>query len=377
MIFFLCEDIWSMGENKGVSSLHRLIELVKQDEEILVLTPRCKVSRFRNRWASYIYHFFIYLFVNIQYIFTAFRIHVHPKSIYVSSSLPSIAGKILSVYYRCPYMQRLYGTFLYPKLGKRLSLLKSYEEVLAFNLNADRYVITDDGTFGDKVAKYFNISDEKVLFLMNGVDKKNPSLKEKKRIEICEKYGIPTNGFLVISVSRLASWKRVDRIIFAMNNLAGNNDVYYLIIGDGEQKGYYESIRKNKNIFFVGAKTYLEVKEYYLSADLFVSMYDFTNLGNPLLEAMSAGLPIITIDNGETKKIYDGNNMVLLEEKKDTELIDDLTEMIIRLKANPKWRKQLGDSAKKFADSNLLSWEERIRVECEELFRLSKGYYEK
>lgn len=363
MILFLCEDIWSMGHNKGVSSLNRIIEVLKRENKIMLLTPEVGCRQLKNRYLEYVYNFLKYICINVSYICQALKMSDKPKMIYVSSPLATVAGKFLSVYYNVPYIQRLYGTFLYKKLGNRFEMLKSYQEVLAFWFEASKYIITDDGTYGDKVAKYFNIPQEKILFLVNGVDKVENIDRNGCRADLCSTYGISKDSFLIISVSRLVSWKRVDRIIKAMNILLQHKDIYYLLIGEGIEKEYYKRISLNDNVIFVGSKTNEELKRYYLAADVFVSMYDLSNLGNPLLEAMSAGIPIITLNNGDTKKVYDGENMILLKVKSDEEIERDLAHEICMLKENATMRKKLQNAAKRYANENLLSWEERIDIE--------------
>lgn len=365
MIVFLCEEIWSMGKNKGVSSLSRLISNITQTNDVEIFTPEINFKSFNNKYIDYIMNGVFYVWVNIKYIIGVLSLNKVPSVIYVSSSLPSPAGKILSMYYSCPYVQRLYGTFLNNKLGNLFEMVKSYQEVLGFSLNATKYVITDDGTYGDKVADYFNISEDKLLFLVNGVDKLDFSRKNKERKKLCDMYSVPYDAFIIVSVSRFATWKRVDRIIRAVNALKYERDIYYFVLGDGPMDSFYRSIADNDNIIFTGAKENREVSEYMLAADAFVSAYDLTNLGNPLLEAMSAGLAIITINNGETAKVFNGTNMLLVEpEEIEDKMVENIRNKIIEIKNNINKRAELQLSARKYAESNILSWEERINIEA-------------
>lgn len=372
-ILFLCEDIWSMGEKKGVSSLYRLIQTVKYEFEVAVLQPVPQNFYVKNRYIQYLLNMLFYIRNNIKYIILGIRQKNKPDVIYASSSLPSFAAYFLSKYYDIPYLQRLYGTFLFHKLGNKIELLKNYQEVISFLLPANKYIITDDGTYGDRVAKYFGISEEKIFFEKNGVDKLALEKKTLFRGEIRKELNIPENALVVISVSRLVQWKRVDRSIMAFNKIS-DKDIFLIIVGDGEERAKYEKLKKNSNIIFTGALTGEKVKEFMLASDIFISMYDLSNLGNPLLEAMSAGLATITLDIGNTKDVYNGKNMILLEHKSEEEIINSLVHTILELKINFKERISLQESARAYAESNLLTWEERINKEFKEIVYWSNKY---
>lgn len=365
-ILFLCEDIWSMGEKKGVSSLYRLIQTVKYEFEVAVLQPVPQNFYVKNRYIQYLLNMLFYIRNNIKYIILGIRQKNKPDVIYASSSLPSFAAYFLSKYYDIPYLQRLYGTFLFHKLGNKIELLKNYQEVISFLLPANKYIITDDGTYGDRVAEYFGISEKKIFFEKNGVDKLALEDKALFRREIRKEFNIPENALVAISVSRLVGWKRVDRSIKAFNKIS-DKDIFLIIVGDGEEREACEALKDNLNILFVGALTGEKVREFMLASDIFVSMYDLSNLGNPLLEAMSAGLAIITLDNGNTKDVYDGNNMILLEYKSEEEIVSSLTKTILWLKANLEEKVLLQQSANEYAQVNLLTWEERINKEFKEI----------
>jgi glycosyltransferase involved in cell wall biosynthesis len=64
---------------------------------------------------------------------------------------------------------------------------------------------------------------------------------------------------------------------------------------------------------FEGAVQQQDVVRYLHAADVFLSLNDLSNVGNPLLEAMACGKPIVTVDSGTTGQlIHDGETGILL-----------------------------------------------------------------
>lgn len=381
-ILFLTEEIWSLSKNSGVSSLHRLILKINNKMRVSIFKPDdypidcyfCKNFQLlkltsKNRYMNYFFNILISIKLNFDYFVAGIQLNEKPDIIYVSSNLPSLSGFLLSRYYKVPYIQRQYGTFLYAKLDNFIEKLKYHREVLSFLLPAEKFIITDDGTYGYDVAKYFKISDDKILFIKNGIDKISEDNKDTYRNLIIRKYNLPSNSFIVISVSRLVSWKRVDRIINAFNTIK-DTDVFLIVIGDGEERKFYESIKKNNNILFLGAIKNSEVQKFMLGCDCFVSMYDISNLGNPLLEAMAAGKPIITLNNGNTKSVFNGKNMILLPYENENKIVKSIKENVLLLKNNKVFSEKLSQESKKYADENLMSWNERIDFEINQILLL-------
>lgn len=374
-IMILCEGLWSLGENAGVTSLGRLISVLSKKDNVILLSPDkeniicykkihiCHLKLdMKNRYLSYLGGVLQWILYNIACIYYGCTIKEKPNIIYVSSSLPAISGYILSLYYKVPYIQRQYGTFLRKKLNSRIEKIKSFQEVLSYKLPATKFIITDDGTYGDEVAEYFGISNEKVLFWRNGIDRPDFSKQNEIRNYIRKANRLDEKDIVVLAVSRLVHWKRVDRIIEAFNRIKKDN-IKLIVIGDGSERKILESLSKNKNVLFLGAITNDKVKEYMLACDIFVSMYDLTNIGNPLLEALSAGMAIVTLDNGDTPSMSNGKNMIMLSSKDESLIINDLSKEICNLSINQIKRKLLGENARVYAENNLLSWEERINKE--------------
>ena len=84
------------------------------------------------------------------------------------------------------------------KNGK--SLIKYQDHVAAMKYPADLIIMTNDGTFGDKVLERFDQPASKVRFWLNGVslDIYKPGLKDWLRT----KYKIEQNTKILLTVSR-------------------------------------------------------------------------------------------------------------------------------------------------------------------------------
>ena len=95
--------------------------------------------------------------------------------------------------------------------------------------------MTNDGTKGDLIAELFRVPNNKVKFWKNGVDNSIPSNSIGKE-DFISKLNIPINHKVIITVSRLADWKRVDRVIKAAYEVTkAFSEVSFLIIGDGPE----------------------------------------------------------------------------------------------------------------------------------------------
>ncbi len=134
-----------------------------------------------------------------------------------------------------------------------------------------------------------------------------------------------------------------------------------------EEREHYESLKNNSNIIFLGALSNLEVQKYMVACDLFLSLYDLSNLGNPLLEAMNAGLPIITLNNGNTKSVYKNKNLILLPCSSEEDIVKNVYNNILLLKENVVLRSKIAKNAKLYAKEEILSWEDRISMEVKEI----------
>jgi glycosyltransferase involved in cell wall biosynthesis len=268
-----------------------------------------------------------------------------------------------------PLVTRFQGTVMHPFLGRPLSLARRYEEVLALRTPASLYVMTDDGTQGDEVLSRLNPGSIACLrFWRNGIDlgslrPPSPAEAAAARAEL----GLGENAFVLVTATRLARWKRIDRAIDALALLRGRGiDARLLVVGDGEERAALaaqsQGLGLGDCVTFTGAVPQSEVQRYLWAGDVFVCVNELSNAGNPLLEAMLAGRCILTLDEGDTRDlIRDGETGVLLADAHPQAIADALQ----RLAAEPALRARLAAGARSFAEANFWSWRQRLDAEVD------------
>ena len=268
-----------------------------------------------------------------------------------------------------PLVSRFQGTIMYPYLNRPQSRLRKYEEVGALSTPADLYVMTDDGTQGDEVLQRLNgDSAGKVCFWRNGLDLGNvrppdEGESESARTDLCFK----PDDFVLVTATRLARWKRVDRAVDAVALLRNEGiAARLLIVGDGEERINLEQqvsdLGLQNLVTFVGPVAQNEVQRYLWAADVFLSTNELSNVGNPLLEAMVAGRCVLTLDEGDTRDlIRDGETGVLLQSGEPQVIADALAG----LWRAPDKRRRLGATARRVAERSFWSWEQRMDAEVD------------
>jgi len=269
-----------------------------------------------------------------------------------------------------PLVARFQGTVMHPYLGRPQSLARKYEEVLALKTPASLYIMTDDGTRGDEVLAALNPeSAGRVRFWRNGLDLEalrppSPEETASARADL----GLAAGDFVLVTSSRLARWKRVDRAIDAVAELRRlGREAKLLIVGDGEERqaleGRVAALRLEDRVRFAGAVPFDQVKRYLWAADVFLSVNELSNVGNPLLEAMTAGRCVLTLDEGDTRDLVrDGETGVLLPAGAAPPAI---AEAIASLAGDPERRRRLGEGARRLAEASFWSWEKRMDAELD------------
>jgi len=109
--------------------------------------------------------------------------------------------------------------------------------------------------------------------------------------------GVSQDAFIILSVGELNKNKNHEVIINAIAQI-DNLNIYYVICGQGERLEYLQRLSKRLNVenrvIFLGFRN--DINEIYEIADVFVFPSFREGLSVSLMEAMTAGLPVICSD---------------------------------------------------------------------------------
>jgi glycosyltransferase involved in cell wall biosynthesis len=239
---------------------------------------------------------------------------------------------------------------------------------MSFKSPYNYLIMTNDGTKGDVADRAFGVPEDKLKFWINGIKKDIPELSPQAKLQIRTNWHFGENEKIIITVSRLEDWKRVDRVIQAAPAVISRfPEARFLIVGDGPEMGNLQKqaslLGVKDHIHFAGFIPHESVSNYIQTADVFVSVYDVSNLCNPILEAMASGKGIVSIDDGSLRGIIENEETGILINK-DTEdtIEEELPEAIIRMLDGER-SKALGEKAKRYVKDRLESWDQRISKE--------------
>lgn len=291
-----------------------------------------------------------------------------PAVFYAYEASAVIAARLVRVLRAKRYVliHRIQGVSVLGDFYRSLWFMaRKLESLLSLRARADGYIMTDDGTLGDRVWRYWNrhVSPDHLLHIRNGLGEQLLSVREDRDAERSA-LGLDASLIYLLMVSRLDPIKRVDRGVRAMAALGPRPDVKLLIAGGGEDMPRLEALAKTLGVFdrvtFLGGVDRGKVARLMNAADIFLSLYDVSNCGNPLFEALRSRMPIVTLDNGATGSVItNGVNGLLLPVDDDVRLNDALERLI----ADPGECARLSAGAEAWAADNLVSWQARMERE--------------
>ena len=180
-----------------------------------------------------------------------------------------------------------------------------YKLIIRYSLNSCDGVIAISNSVKKSLCEYFQINDNKILVVYNGVDISKFHKSDSNKIGKTK----------LIYIGRLIPEKGVQVIIEAMTYLPD----YYnlLIVGDGYYKAKLEQQAKMtyKDIEFLGARG--DIPELLQKADIFVHMPLWKEgFGITVIEAMAAGKVCIVADSGAMREIVeDGVSGYIIDNK--------------------------------------------------------------
>lgn len=167
--------------------------------------------------------------------------------------------------------------------------------------------------------------------------------------------------FLV--AGRMIYRKGISFLLDALEQISEDSRYQVRILGDGpELEGLKmrckESVNLTSHVYFMGKIPYVEMEKEYKQADVFIMPSIRETTGTVLLEAMSKGIPIITINRFGGATLLDENCAWLYDGINRESYIQALKKAILECINNPKEVKRRGKNAREKVES--YTWQRKV-----------------
>lgn len=213
--------------------------------------------------------------------------------------------------------------FLLPKLVKRCDAIIAISEYTK-----------------SRIMYHSNVCEDKIHVIRNGVDEEffdKPSIDDSL---VLSKYYIPTKRY-VLSVSSIEPRKNLKSLLLAWNKIVNviDDDIYLILVGVSNPKIFADLNLTNlpPRVHFTGFVDDNDLSVIYHNALLFCYVSFYEGFGLPPLEAMAAGVPVITSNATSIPEVV-GDKAVTLS----PDAIDDIAENIINILGDESLRTRMG-----------------------------------
>ena len=181
--------------------------------------------------------------------------------------------------------------------------------------NTDQ-ILTVCHAFARELAEITRVPVERILVQHNAIRPK-PTPSEQAVQAVRERFGIANGESVIIAIGRLSREKAHADLIAAFNELCEVNpdlNCKLIIVGDGPERSQLElnahSSRSASRIVFAGFAP--DVQSFYAMANVFVLPSRSEGSPNVLLEAMAAGVPVVSTAVGGVPEIVVNEESALL-----------------------------------------------------------------
>ncbi len=222
-------------------------------------------------------------------------LHVHYAIPHASAAF--MAKKILeNEGINIPVITTLHGTDI-TLVGRD----KMYAPVAAFSINQSDAITAVSYNLRDETLKTFHIEKD-IKVIHNFVDVER---FQRKPLDAFKKVIAPNGEKVLLHASNFRKVKRVEDVVKIFYEVAQQIPAKLLFVGDGPERGTAEYLSRklgiDDEIRFVGKQEQME--DILPIADLFLLTSEYESFGLAALEAMAAGVPVVSTNAGGLPEI--------------------------------------------------------------------------
>src|SRR5436190_2146045 len=178
---------------------------------------------------------------------------------------------------------------------------KTYAPVVTFSINESDAITAVSNNLRDETYKHFKIEKE-IEVIVNFVD---VSRFNRKPIDAFKKMIAPNGERVLMHASTFRKLKRIPDVIKIFKEVNDKIPSRLMLVGDGPERPAAEDLCRELNlcdeIRFVGKQEQME--DILAIADLFLLPSEYESFGLAALEAMAAGVPVVSTNAGGLKEI--------------------------------------------------------------------------
>lgn len=242
-----------------------------------------------------------------------------------------------------PWLIAKYYNYFFPKfarIAKRIATVSFYSK--------------------EDIARSFKIDYDKIDVVYDGINQIFEPLLEKEKTKIRKKYTDGCEYFLFVGA--LHPRKNVSGLLKAFDDFKSEttNNIKLMIVGGemhktGDIFETYENMKFKNDVVFTGRVSTDELHDIFGAALALTFVPFFEGFGIPIVEAMSAGVPVICSNTTSIPEVG-GNAVVYADPMK----IDQITDAMLKLATDKELRKELIE--KGFEQKNKFSWDETAHL---------------
>lgn len=236
---------------------------------------------------------------------------------------------------------------------------KTYAPVVTFSINESDAITAVSKNLRDETYKHFDIKKE-IEVIFNFVD---VSRFNRKHIDAFKKTIAPHGERVLMHASNFRKLKRVPDVIRIFKEVNDKIPSRLMLIGDGPERPVAEDLcrelKLDNEVSFVGKQEQME--DILAIADLFLLPSDYESFGLAALEAMAAGVPVVTSNAGGLPEINIPGETGYLADPGDAKTMGQQAIKILRDdKTLARFKKNAASYAKNFDIHQVVPQYERL-----------------
>lgn len=214
----------------------------------------------------------------------------HASAAYMAKQILKKEGKNI------PVITTLHGTDI-TLVGRD----KMYAPVVTFSINESDGITAVSQNLRDETYKHFQIEKD-IEVIVNFVD---VSRFSRKPLDAFKKVIAPNGERILLHASNFRKIKRVQDVVKIFYEVQKQIPSKLLFVGDGPERSTAEDLSRElgvcDEIRFVGKQEQME--DILAIGDLFLLTSEYESFGLAALEAMAAGVPVVSTNAGGLKEI--------------------------------------------------------------------------